>query len=97
MAVNKSKTITLGWATMDVATRWPGWAEYKAAAENMKGAISEATDAKAPIKDHIKRELLKKGEIKQEESIDFQIAAGKVRIIKLRAEKKTRTRGKNLF
>jgi hypothetical protein len=97
MAENEAKTATLGWATMDVATRWPGWADYKAAADNMKNAIGEATDAKAPIKDHIKRELVKKGEIKQEENIDFQVAGGKVRIIKLRAEKKMRAKGKNLF
>jgi hypothetical protein len=94
---DEAQTETLGWATMDVAKKWNGWGVYTQAAQAMKEAIEESSSAKGPIRDHIKRELVKKGAIKPDEIIDFAVSGDKIRIVKVLGEKKGRTKGVNLF
>lgn len=99
MAQNAAKTQSLGWAEYDQYSKWPGWDKYEKAAGQMTAAIAAATDAKGPIKDHIRRELVKKGKVASEDQIDFQIvgSGGRLKINKLLTAKKTRVKGENLF
>ena len=77
----------------------PVGTRYEKAAGQMTAAIAAATDAKGPIKDHIRRELVKKGKVASEDQIDFQIvgSGGRLKINKLLTAKKTRVKGENLF
>lgn len=94
---DEAQTETLGWATMDVAKKWNGWNAYTQAAQAMKEAIEASSNAKGPIRDYIKRELIKKGTIKPDDAIDFSVSADRIKIVKVLGEKKGRTKGVNLF